>query len=68
MATAVVLLTSMIVVKVWMQYIMPKLADPYGLFHLELNESSGNASNAKTEWLNMGYWNVRPRMALYTGQ
>ncbi|PFH54530.1 hypothetical protein AMATHDRAFT_185138 [Amanita thiersii Skay4041] len=32
-----------------------KGADPYGLFHLSLNQSSENKSGV-TEWLNMGYW------------
>ena len=32
-------------------------ADPYGLFHLSLNESNAN-SFPVTEWLNMGYWRV----------
>lgn len=31
--------------------------DPYGSFHLGLNLLPGE-SEAKTEWLNMGYWKV----------
>jgi len=34
-----------------------KAQDPYGLFHLSLNQLPGeNSHRPKTEWLNMGYW------------
>ncbi|KAJ7293638.1 S-adenosyl-L-methionine-dependent methyltransferase [Mycena rebaudengoi] len=33
-------------------------ADPYGLFHLSLNELPTDTAGPRTEWLNMGYWKV----------
>lgn len=35
--------------------------DPYGLFHLQLNRlpTEPEGEPPKTEWLNMGYWEVR---------
>lgn len=35
--------------------------DPYGLYHLSLNRLPGQPDDApvKTEWLNMGFWEVR---------
>jgi len=36
--------------------------DLYGDFHLELNDEVKNPSG--TQWMNMGYWKVRPNIFL----
>lgn len=37
--------------------VRPETAEPYGNYLGSLNETA-NADRAKTEWLNMGYWEV----------
>ena len=48
-----------ILVTVLVYLIRPKLGDPYGMFHIELNASESlTDEHEQTEWLNMGYWKV----------
>jgi hypothetical protein len=55
------LLAMFFIVAVYL--IHPKLCDPYGMFHIELNASgSSKDQHERTEWLNMGYWRVSPVM------
>jgi len=47
-----------ILIAIIVYLIRPKLGDPYGMFHTELNASDSPDEHEQTEWLNMGYWKV----------
>ncbi|KAI0068358.1 hypothetical protein BV25DRAFT_1846343 [Artomyces pyxidatus] len=47
---------AVIIAACFVFYMLGKTSDPYGTFHLALNERPGETGQPHTEWLNMGFW------------
>jgi hypothetical protein len=53
----IVTLAAIVVIVLVYVAVCHKFRDPYGTYHVRLNILPGEV-DARTEWLNMGYWKV----------
>ena len=51
---------AFIIFAVLYTYFSRRTSDPYGTFHIPFNKVPGGPDPPQTEWLNMGFWKVRP--------